>query len=201
MSQNNQSQNNQSQSNQNPALLQRLRASTAAFASGELDLDAVQAVLQSTMTLLENDGADTARAVGLAEADVEEIRSTRPLAEQRRGILDRLEQLLADLPDEPVDPWGGVVDGHDTLAAYRRLADQLLTGAVTPLEFETQFLDQWRTQRPWPTGAAYRALERLFFVVEDYVDDPALRDPGSRDLDEVGLRDGVRRFVEETRAG
>ena len=91
------------------------------------------------------------------------------------------------------------MDDRDALTAYRDTAAQLLTGAITPLGFESGFLDLWRAQRAWPTGVAYQALERLFFVVDDYVDDPELREPGSRDLDEDGLRTGVQRFVDEMR--
>ena len=88
-----------SQTDQNQDLLRRLRASIAAFAAGDMDLDGIQAALQSTMTLLENDAADAARTVRLAEADVEEIRFTTLLAEQRPAVLRRMEDLVAELPE------------------------------------------------------------------------------------------------------
>jgi hypothetical protein len=87
-----------SQTDQNRDLLRQLRATIAAFTAGDVDLDGVQAALQQAMTLLENDSAEAARAVRLAEADVEEIRFTRLLAEQRPAVQQRLEELLAELP-------------------------------------------------------------------------------------------------------
>jgi hypothetical protein len=87
-----------SQTEHNQDLLARLRASLASFAAGEMDLDGLQAALQQAMTLLERDAADAARAVRLAEADVEEIRFTTLLAEHRPLVLARMEQLAAELP-------------------------------------------------------------------------------------------------------
>lgn len=87
-----------SQTEHNQELLAQLRASLARFAAGELDLDGLQAALQQTMTLLERDRAEAARAVRLAEADVEEIRFTTLLAEHRPLVLARMEQLAAELP-------------------------------------------------------------------------------------------------------
>jgi hypothetical protein len=89
-----------SQTDQNHDVLRQLRESIAAFAAGDSDLDGIQAALQSAMTLLENDGADAARTVRLAEADVEEIRFTTLLAEQRPAVLARMEELLDQLPGE-----------------------------------------------------------------------------------------------------
>jgi hypothetical protein len=90
-----------SESTQNRDLLAQLRASIAAFAAGDTDLDGIQSALQTTMTLLENDSADAAQVVRLAEADVEEIRFTRLLAEQRDAVLRRMEELAAALPVGP----------------------------------------------------------------------------------------------------
>jgi Glu-tRNA(Gln) amidotransferase subunit E-like FAD-binding protein len=86
------------QSEHNVDLLRQLRSTIASFVNGEIDLDGIQAALQSAMTLLENDAADAARAVRLAEADVEEIRHTRLLAEQTSAVRQRVEELLAVLP-------------------------------------------------------------------------------------------------------
>lgn len=87
-----------SQTEHNQELLAQLRGSLASFAAGDLDLDALQAALQQAMTLLERDSAEAARAVRLAEADVEEIRFTTLLAEHRPLVLRRVEQLAAELP-------------------------------------------------------------------------------------------------------
>ena len=79
-------------------LLRGLRASVAAFAGGATDLDDIQSALQQAVTLLEHDSADAARLVRLAEADVEEIRFTRLLSDQRAAVLERMDELTAALP-------------------------------------------------------------------------------------------------------
>ena len=96
----------------NRALLGGFRASVQGFIVGELDLNEIQSALQSTLGLLENDGSGVVEAVRLAEADVEEIRFTRVLEEQRSAVVFRLDQLVMQLPGErkrvmdgSVPPW------------------------------------------------------------------------------------------------
>jgi hypothetical protein len=84
-------------------LLGRLRASVQEFMTGTLGLDEIQAALQSTLRLLENDGSGVAEALRLAEADVEEIRFTRLLDEQRPAVVFRLDELVTGLPGERDD--------------------------------------------------------------------------------------------------
>jgi hypothetical protein len=43
---------------------------------------------------------------------------------------------------------------------------------------------------------AFRIFEEFFFVVEDYVDDPKLRDPAKGDLDPEELTAGARKLLE-----
>jgi len=87
-------------SDYNQGILAKLRGSVTAFAAGELDLDQIQAELQSSLGLLENDGSGVADLVRLAEADVEEIRFTRLLDEQRPAVTFRLDELLETLPGD-----------------------------------------------------------------------------------------------------
>jgi hypothetical protein len=87
----------------NRHLLGRLRASVQEFIAGELDVDQIQSALQSALGLLENDGSGVADAVRLAEADVEELRFTRLLDEQRPALVFRLDEMLAALPGERVE--------------------------------------------------------------------------------------------------
>ena len=70
------------------------------FIVGELDLEEIQSALQSASGLLENDGSEIVEAVRLAEADVEEIRFTRLLEEQRSAVVFRLDQLVRRLAGE-----------------------------------------------------------------------------------------------------
>jgi hypothetical protein len=87
----------------NSRLLCQLRKDVAGFLAGELELDQIQWALQSTISLLENDGSGVADAIRLAEADVEEIRFTRLLDEQRPAVTFRLDELVAGLPREGDD--------------------------------------------------------------------------------------------------
>jgi hypothetical protein len=82
----------------NRNVLGGLRASVQWFIVGELDLDEIQSALQSALGLLENDGSEVVEAVRLAEANVEEIRFTLLLDEQRPAMVFRLDQLVRRLP-------------------------------------------------------------------------------------------------------
>lgn len=84
----------------NRTILDRVRNSAAGFASGDIEMDDVQAVLQSTAGLFENDGSGAAELVRLAEADIEEIRFTRLLDEQRPAVTFRLDALIEALQGE-----------------------------------------------------------------------------------------------------
>ncbi|WP_045875071.1 hypothetical protein [Pseudofrankia sp. DC12] len=78
----------------NRRLLVNLHDSMALFMEGKLDLDEIQSVLQTISSILENDGTGVANFVRLAEADVEGIRFTRLLGEQRSAVIFRLDQLI-----------------------------------------------------------------------------------------------------------
>lgn len=86
-----------SRSTSNEQLVERLRETVAQFQAGRLDLDELQAALQSAMSLAENDGSNTRDVIRGAEADVEEIRFTRLLDEQRPAIVFLLDELLTSL--------------------------------------------------------------------------------------------------------
>lgn len=86
-------------SEQNQVVLARLQAAFAQFVSGDTDLAEFQSEVCSTASLFENDGTGAADAVRLAEADMEEIRFTRPLNEQRPATIFRIEELMVELTD------------------------------------------------------------------------------------------------------
>lgn len=84
---------------QNRQVSDRLRASIAEFTAGQLDLDEIQSALQSAISLFENDGSGIVNQLRLTEADIEEIRFTRLLNEQRAAVIFRLDDLAAELPE------------------------------------------------------------------------------------------------------
>lgn len=84
----------------NEGLVDRVRNAVVAFQIGDLDLDGIQATLESAISIVERDGSRTADVIRAAEADVEEIRFTRLLDEQRPEVVFRLDQLLAEFEED-----------------------------------------------------------------------------------------------------
>lgn len=83
----------------NAALIQGVLAAIAGLEQGNLALSEVQAVLQSSIQLIENDGSGIGAAVRLAEADLEEIQFTTLLDEQRHVAIFRLDRLRTAIED------------------------------------------------------------------------------------------------------
>ena len=84
-------------SDYNAGVVTRLTAAIQAFEHGRLSFDEIQVALQTAIQLLESDGSGFSELVRLAEADLEEIRFTLLLAEQRPAVvirLGRLQELL-----------------------------------------------------------------------------------------------------------
>jgi hypothetical protein len=67
------------------------------FAGGDIGLDEIHSSLQMALPLFERDGSKVSEAVQLAEADVEEIRFTKLLDEQRPAVVFRLDRLRETL--------------------------------------------------------------------------------------------------------
>ena len=65
--------------------------------SGTLTLGDAQAVLQGVIPRFENDGSGLAKAVRLAEADLEEIQFTTLLDEQVPVAIFRLDELRTEI--------------------------------------------------------------------------------------------------------
>lgn len=84
----------------NREVIKRLIVELERFEGGEIDLDSIQATLRSVATLLERDESSVDRAVRLAEADVEEIRFTKLMDEQRPAVVFRLDGLRDQLVGE-----------------------------------------------------------------------------------------------------
>ena len=77
----------------NAAVVQDVLAAIARLETGTITLGDAQAVLQSVIPRLENDGSGVAYAVRLAEADLEEIQFTTLLDEQIPAAIFRLDEL------------------------------------------------------------------------------------------------------------
>jgi hypothetical protein len=89
-------------------------------------------------------------------------------------------------------------DEQRSLQGFVDLVERLLSRELSPGDFESEFFRQWGQDRTTRSPELFAVMERFFFVVEDYVDDPELRDPD--DVDEEGLRGGAQRFLDEVAA-
>jgi hypothetical protein len=84
----------------NRGVATRLIGEIDRYTSGEVELGEMQSQLQAALMLFERDGSTLSEAVGLAEADVEEIQFTMLLDEQRPAAVFRLDQLREALTME-----------------------------------------------------------------------------------------------------
>ena len=84
----------------NHTLLLETAATVRDYVEGQVDLDALQAKLQSVMALLENtdDGAEVAGVIRNVEGDLELISFTVFGDEVRPAVLSALEPLAPHLP-------------------------------------------------------------------------------------------------------
>jgi len=90
--------------NENNALVsRRLVEAIDEFVSGAIEIDDVQSRLASSLDLLEMDGSSVQHSIRAAEADVEAIRFTMLLDEQRPAVTFRLDDLRSTLLEELSD--------------------------------------------------------------------------------------------------
>jgi hypothetical protein len=73
-----------------------------------------------------------------------------------------------------------------------------LAGETSSGDFVRRYQDDYKELGPLDEPT-FVALDRLFFVCEDYYDDPELRDPG--DPDEDALRTAAGRALSDLDAG
>lgn len=77
------------------------------------------------------------------------------------------------------------------MTGWPRLLQDFLAGRISAAVFHDRFFVLWRKQFDGDTVPA--AVERLFFVVEAFTPDPALRDPALPwEADEAELRAAAR---------
>ena len=77
-----------------------------------------------------------------------------------------------------------------TLDDYLPLLHAFADGRIDGETFERRFLDLYQNDESFHPEPMFEALDGVFWAVEDFYADPALRDPG--DLDEDQLRERVR---------
>jgi hypothetical protein len=87
----------------------------------------------------------------------------------------------------------------DEIEPYRSLLEALVSGQLTPGEFETRFFTMWGDDERSAPQDAFEIFEEFFFAVEDYVDEERLRDPSQGDLGPEELKDRARQLLQ--RAG
>jgi hypothetical protein len=75
------------------------------------------------------------------------------------------------------------------------MLDALVSGDMTAGEFEMQFFAKWGDDHRASHRAAFQIFEEFFFVVEDYVDNPDLRDPSKGDLGPEELKDRAQKLL------
>jgi hypothetical protein len=79
------------------------------------------------------------------------------------------------------------------VAKYRDLIANFVGGGMSAQNFESAYLQVFKTDRDQVPGREFDVLEKLFFAIDDYVADPALREKvGGLNDDELRAR------VEET---
>jgi hypothetical protein len=93
----------------NETVLLALLDSLDEFTRGRLGLEDVQGRLQSSLNLLERGAGSLHDDVRLAEADLEEIRFTLLLDEQRSAAVFRLDPLRAAIADRLGDHRDGML--------------------------------------------------------------------------------------------
>lgn len=82
---------------------------------------------------------------------------------------------------------------------YRSLLVNLVIGNMSPGDFEIEYMTAWGNDQRWIEEPIFRIVEEFAFVVEDYVDNPELRDPSKGDLGPEELKASARTLLE--RAG
>jgi Bacterial self-protective colicin-like immunity len=78
------------------------------------------------------------------------------------------------------------------IATYRRLVERLVRDEITPAEFERPYFDAWAANPYLSSDRVFEIVNAFFQIVEDYCDDPRLRDPAEGDLGPDELFAGAR---------
>jgi hypothetical protein len=82
------------------------------------------------------------------------------------------------------------------IAPYRKLVEKLVSGELTPLEFEGAYLQARRTTLWMHMGIdVHEVVTDFFNAVDDYCDDPRLRDPAEGDTGPEELLASARELL------
>jgi hypothetical protein len=61
------------------------------------------------------------------------------------------------------------------VAKYRDLISDFVSGRLSAQDFESTYLRMFKSDNDQVPGHEFDLLEKLFFAIDDYVDDPELR--------------------------
>ncbi|HZC69445.1 MAG TPA: hypothetical protein VE442_02005 [Jatrophihabitans sp.] len=75
------------------------------------------------------------------------------------------------------------------------MLEALVSGEMAPGDFEMEFFAHWGDDRRSSHRDSFQIFEEFAFVVEDYVDNPELRDPANGDLGPDELKERARELL------
>jgi hypothetical protein len=83
------------------------------------------------------------------------------------------------MADTPVTRSGGASDepaATRMVARYKALISDFICGRVSAPDFESKYLQLFKTDTSKAADIEFNVLENLFFAIDDYVADPELRE-------------------------
>ena len=83
---------------------------------------------------------------------------------------------------------------NSKIEEFTSTVEAFVSGRLSAANFERLIFDLFRTLDGEHGSDRYKVLNELFYAVEDYIDDPSLRDPG--DLNEYDLRAAAKRALQ-----
>ncbi len=81
------------------------------------------------------------------------------------------------------------------LQEYQDLLDDLISGRISPVQFESKYLQRFKSETITFPESVFMVLDRLFADVDAYCADSSIRDPG--DLGDTELIASAKRALFE----
>ncbi len=86
----------------------------------------------------------------------------------------------------------------ENIQPYIDLLESFTSDQIDAPQFEKSFLELFKNDSSQFDESAYEVLDHLFYDVEDFCADPAIRD--EEDLDEAQLKTKSKKHLEELRS-